>query len=243
MPGLVDAHVHLNDPGRQSWETFATGTRAALKGGVLTLVDMPLNSIPSTTTVSNLETKLASARGNTFVNVGFYGGVVPGNAEHLGALVDRGVRGFKCFMIDSGVEEFPCVNEAEIRLAMQTLLPYSRQTFLMFHAELPQTQTDDNECTIAGAQDEDPAAYQTFLHSRPRSMENAAISMVIRLCREYRDLPCHIVHLSSAEALPMIQQAKQEGLPLTVETCFHYLTLSAEQVPRGTYITRMHKLI
>lgn len=226
MPGLVDAHVHLNDPGRQSWETFATGTRAALKGGVTTVVDMPLNSIPPTTTVENLRAKQAAAKGNTFVNVGFYGGVIPGNAEHLSALVDNGVRGFKCFMIDSGVEEFPCVSESEIRTAMRALLPHHQRTFLMFHAELPQQQHSD-DCG------DDPSRYDTFLHSRPQSMENEAIAMVIRLCREFRSLPCHIVHLSSAEAIPAIQQAKQEGLPLSVETCFHYLTLSAEEVPRG----------
>lgn len=214
----------MNDPGRQTWETFSTGTLAALKGGITTLVDMPLNSIPPTTTIDNLHTKIQSAKGNLFVDTGFYGGVIPGNSEHLSALIEGGVRGFKCFMIESGVEEFPMCEESDIRLAMEKLRPFSSKTFLMFHAELAPC------CDSSG---QDKRLYETFLQTRPRSMENSAIDLVIKLCEEFQSVPCHIVHLSSADAIDSIKRAKSKGLPLTVETCFHYLALDAEQVPKG----------
>ncbi|KZT64777.1 allantoinase [Daedalea quercina L-15889] len=223
LPGLVDAHVHLNEPGRTDWEGFWTGTRAAASGGVTTVVDMPLNSIPPTTTVANLEEKRAAAKGQCWTDVAFWGGVVPGNQAHLRPLIDAGVKGFKCFLIESGVDEFPCVNESDLRLAMDQLKDTS--TVLCFHAELdkhghPPPTTD-------------PTAYSTFLASRPEQLEVDAIALITSLHAQYPALRLHIVHLSAATALPLVRAAKAAGLPLTVETCFHYLCLDAGAIPAG----------
>ncbi|KAF9241598.1 hypothetical protein BU15DRAFT_87179 [Melanogaster broomeanus] len=215
LPGLVDAHVHLNEPGRTDWEGFWTGTRAAVSGGITTVVDMPLNSIPPTTTLENLETKRKSAEG-----------VIPGNQGDLKPLVASGVRGFKCFLIESGVEEFPCVSEQDLRGHMKEL--EHEPTVLLFHAEL-----EDPSNPIDPDQSSNPTVYQTFLSSRPEDLEMNAISLITRLQEQYPSLRCHIVHLSASSALGVIRAAKRKGLKLTVETCFHYLCLSADNIPNG----------
>ncbi|OSD02548.1 allantoinase [Trametes coccinea BRFM310] len=225
LPGIVDAHVHLNEPGRTDWEGFWTGTRAAASGGVTAVVDMPLNSIPPTTTVANLDDKRRAARGQCWSDVAFWGGVIPGNQSHLKPLVGAGVKGFKCFLIESGVDEFPCVNESDLRAAMTELQDTS--TVLCFHAEL-QRSTD-----ASTTEPSDPTLYSTFLASRPQQLEVDAIELITRLHKEFPSLRLHIVHLSAADALPLIRAAKASGLPLTVETCFHYLTLSAQHIPHG----------
>ena len=226
MPGLVDAHVHLNEPGRTAWEGFATATRAAAKGGVTTLVDMPLNSIPATTTVESLHTKRAAAEGQCAVDVGFWGGAVPGNERELGALLDAGALGFKCFLVESGVDEFPCVGERDLRAAMAALADTGAP--LLVHAELPGPLAAA-ALEVAGR---DPRAYATYLASRPRAAEDEAIALLVSAMRELR-ARVHVVHLSSASALDTILSAKAEGLPLTVETTPHYLHFAAEDVPDG----------
>ncbi|KAJ2918591.1 hypothetical protein MD484_g1876, partial [Candolleomyces efflorescens] len=223
IPGLVDAHVHLNEPGRTAWEGFWTGTRAAAAGGITTVVDMPLNSLPPTTTVANLEEKRQAAVGQCHTDVGFWGGVIPGNQDHLKPLVEAGVKGFKCFLMESGVDEFPCVTEADLHPAMEKL--HDASSILLFHAEL--------DSAVNAQHDLDPRHYSTFLQSRPQRFEQDAISLVYKLQKTYQGLRTHIVHLSASSALPTIREAKSEGLPLTVETCFHYLCLNAENIPDG----------
>lgn len=226
MPGNVDAHVHVNEPGRTEWEGYQTATRAAAAGGVTTIVDMPLNSIPPTTTLAGFEEKLAAAEGKCSVDVAFWGGVVPGNTPELAPLISRGVRGFKCFLIHSGVDEFPRVTEENLREAMPEIARLG--SVLLVHAEVP-GPIDMAAASLAGL---DPRDYDTFLRSRPRESENEAIALMIRLCRE-TGCRVHIVHHSSSDALPMLRAARAEGLPLTVETCPHYLTFAAEDVPDG----------
>ena len=232
MAGIVDCHVHINEPGRTEWEGFATATCAAAAGGVTTLFDMPLNALPPTTAADNFRVKLDAAEDHKlFVNVGFYGGVIPGNQEELAALVQMGVSGFKCFMIESGVDEFPYCRPADIEQALEVLSKIPK-TFLMFHAEMDSNKATENIISCCGPKRTDPVDYQTFLDSRPCELENSAIDVVIDLCRRYQSR-CHIVHLSSAEALPAIRKAKAESLPLTVETCFHYLHFDADHIPKG----------
>lgn len=226
MPGNVDAHVHVNEPGRTEWEGYETATRAAAAGGVTTIVDMPLNSIPPTTTLAGFEEKLIAARGKCTVDVAFWGGVVPGNTGELAPLIERGVRGFKCFLIHSGVDEFPHVTEPDLRIAMPEIARL--RSVLLVHAEVP-GPIDAAAASLAGL---DPRAYETFLRSRPRESENEAIALMIRMCRE-TNCRIHIVHHSSSDALPMLRAAKAEGLPLTVETCPHYLTFAAEEIADG----------
>lgn len=226
LPGIVDTHVHLNEPGRTEWEGFATATRAAAIGGVTTLVDMPLNSIPPTTTRAALAAKREAARGQCAVDVGFWGGVVPGNAGELAGLVADGVRGFKCFLVDSGVEEFGWVGEPELRPAMTILAGLGVP--LLVHAEVA-GPIDAAAKRLAGA---DPCKYATYLASRPEGAEEQAIALVTGLCRETR-ARTHIVHHSAASALPLLEAAKAQGLPLTAETCPHYLHFTAEAIPDG----------
>ncbi|KAL4073898.1 hypothetical protein V8B97DRAFT_1865721 [Scleroderma yunnanense] len=226
LPGAVDAHVHLNEPGRTDWEGFWTGTRAAISGGITTVVDMPLNSIPPTTTLENFNAKRASADGQCWADVAFWGGAIPGNQKDLKLLVAAGVKGFKCFLIESGVEEFPCVTENDLHSHMKELQDES--TVLLFHAEL-----EESPHPIAAQPPSDCTSYETFLSSRPESLEVNAISLITRLQEKYPSLRCHIVHLSSSSALPLIRAAKARGLKLTVETCFHYLCLSADTIPNG----------
>jgi allantoinase len=220
-PGIVDTHVHINEPGRTEWEGFDTGTRAAAAGGVTTIVDMPLNSIPATTTVAALVAKRAAARGHVHVDVGFWGGVVPGNAHELDALVDAGVRGFKCFLTPSGVDEFQHVGEADLRVAMPILA--RRGVPLLVHAENPALIADCGFVT---------AAYAPYLASRPPVAEATAVEMMVRLAREF-GTHVHVVHVACAEAVDVIAGAKADGVAITAETCPHYLTFAAEDIPDG----------
>jgi len=226
MPGLVDTHVHVNEPGRADWEGFETATRAAAAGGVTTIVDMPLNAIPATTTLPAFQTKLAATANKLYVDVGFWGGVVPGNTGELRALWEAGVVGFKCFLIHSGVDEFPSVTEADLRQAMPELARLGAT--LIVHAEVPGPVAACCQ-SIAGA---NSSSYQTFLNSRPRAAEDQAVELMIQLTRE-TGCRIHIVHHSSADALPALRQGKSAGLPLTVETCPHYLHFCAEEIPEG----------
>ena len=226
LPGVVDTHVHLNEPGRTEWEGFATATRAAAIGGVTTLVDMPLNSIPPTTTREAFAAKRSAARGQCAVDVGFWGGVVPGNQGELAGLVADGVRGFKCFLVDSGVAEFGWVTEADLEPAMALLA--SLGSTLLVHAEVA-GPIDAVAASLAHA---DPRRYATYLASRPPAAEEQAIALATRLCRATR-ARTHIVHHSAASALPQLRAARAEGLPLTAETCPHYLHFVAERIPDG----------
>jgi allantoinase len=220
LPGLVDTHVHINEPGRTEWEGFATATRAAAAGGITCVVDMPLNCVPATTNVAALEEKRRSARCQAYVDYAFWGGVVPGNERELRPLAAAGVRGFKCFLVDPGIDEFSMVTEADLRLAMPILAGIGLP--LLVHAEDPAVVTGDYH------------DYASYLRSRPDEAEVAAICLLIALCREYRTR-VHIVHLSTAEAIPMLEEARAEGLPMSVETCPHYLYFSAESIaPRAT---------
>lgn len=297
LPGLVDSHVHLNEPGRTEWEGFATGTQAACSGGVTTVVDMPLNAIPPTTTIENFNIKLDAARDQLWCDVAFWGGMIPGNLEHLVPLVRAGVRGFKGFLIDSGVDEFPAIDRAYIKKALSALRDC--KTLLAFHAEL---QVDENLHTIADSDElrkirsmdgkkgvtkkqgdslalshvlspaepragipshlvhnddviespletaavfdkelskVDPCLYSSFLLSRPDRFETDGISMVLKCLKDMLQKtggnvpPVHIVHLASMDAVPIIRQARKEGLPITAETCFHYLSLAAENIPKS----------
>jgi allantoinase len=226
MPGLVDTHVHINEPGRTEWEGFETATRAAAAGGVTTLVDMPLNSIPATTSVIGLAAKLAAARGRVHVDVGFWGGVVPGNEEQLEPLWDAGALGFKCFLCPSGVDEFGHVTEADLRAALPVLARLGAP--LLAHAELPEPLA---RAALAVAE-LDPRSYAVYLASRPREAEQQAIELLVRLARE-TVAHVHVVHLADADALPLLRAARAEGLRMTVETCPHYLHFAAEEIADG----------
>ena len=241
MPGLVDTHVHINEPGRTQWEGFANATRAAAAGGVTTLVDMPLNSIPPTTTVAGLREKLAAAHGQCSVDVGFWGGVVPGNTGELAALAAAGVMGFKCFLIHSGVDEFPNVTEEDLRAALPELRRLG--ALLIVHAEVPGpiSRTGIPACPVdpgsaslneGTGRNACPTRYATFLASRPRAAEDEAVALMIKLSREF-DVRVHIVHHSSADSLALLRDAKITGLKITAETCPHYLTFAAEEIPDG----------
>jgi allantoinase len=215
LPGLVDTHVHVNDPGRSDWEGFDTATRAAAAGGVTTIIDMPLNSLPPTTTVAALEAKQESARDKAHVDVGFWGGIVPTNLDDLADLHDAGVFGFKCFLIHSGVDEFPHVTEDRLRAALAELR--SRDALTIVHAE------DPHEVTEPGP------GYVSFLDSRPHRAESHAVATVVRLAEETK-ARLHVLHLSSGEAVSQVRAAKDRGLRLTAETCPHYLTFVAEEI-------------
>ncbi|HYI07737.1 MAG TPA: allantoinase AllB [Thermoanaerobaculia bacterium] len=219
MPGLVDSHVHVNEPGRTEWEGFETATRAAAAGGITTIVDMPLNSIPATTTLSALEMKQKVARG--VVNVELWGGVVPGNTRELRPMLEAGARGFKCFLVHSGVDDFPNVDERGLREAAKELAPTGAP--LLVHAELAEHLHEPSG---------DPAEYATYLRSRPNAAEDAAIELLLRVCRD-TGAWIHVVHLSSSSALRILRQAREEGLPLQAETTPHYLHFEAEAVPHG----------
>jgi len=221
LPGLVDSHVHINEPGRTDWEGFYTATRAAAAGGCTMLVDMPLNSIPATTNVAALEAKRKAAQGQCRVDWAAWGGVVPGNQEKIAPLAQAGVLGYKCFLVPSGVAEFTMVRESDLRAA----LPHVARTGLplLVHAELPEF--------LCGSEtrEDDWSSYSTYLRSRPDRAEVAAIEFMLSLCREY-GFRLHIVHLATGLALDMLQAARAEGLPVTVETCPHYLHLEAETI-------------
>jgi allantoinase len=225
LPGLVDTHVHINEPGRTDWEGFETATRAAAAGGITTLIDMPLNSSPVTTTVDALLQKQEAAKGKIWVDVGFHGGVVPGNAEHIEPLIAAGVCAFKAFLCPSGLDEFPASSEADLRAVMPKLAKAGLPLFV--HAELMLPLRTPVEEAFAN----DPDHYAAYLATRPPEWEVAAVRLLIDLCRE-NHCPVHVVHLSAAvEAEPFIKKARADGVPLTVETCPHYLYFSAEDVP------------
>jgi allantoinase len=219
LPGLVDTHVHVNEPGRTEWEGFASATRAAAAGGVTTLIDMPLNSLPPTTDAEALAVKRKAADGQCAVDVGFWGGAVPGNLAELAPLHRAGVFGFKCFLLPSGVDEFPPLNPGELAAALRHTA--ADNALMIVHAEDPGLVTDAHG-----------RRYADFLASRPRAAEDTAIAGLLELARQ-TGARVHVLHLSSADALPMIAEAKAAGLPITAETCPHYLALSAEEVPDG----------
>jgi allantoinase len=227
MPGLVDTHVHINEPGRTEWEGFSSATHAAAAGGVTTLVEMPLNSIPATTTATGYREKIAAATGKLWVDVGFWGGVVPGNAGEIRTLWDAGVFGFKCFLVPSGVEEFSHVGEADLRAALPELAALGAP--LLAHAEVSgPIEAALKNISLA----QPPNKYATWLSSRPREAENEAISLLLRLAAEF-NARIHIVHLSSSDALPQLRRAKSEGVRVSVESCPHYLTFTAEEIADG----------
>ena len=222
LPGLVDTHVHVNEPGRTDWEGFASATRAAAAGGVTTVVDMPLNSIPPTTTLAGLVEKQRVARDQVHIDVGFWGGAVPGNVDDLAQLHEAGVFGFKCFLLDSGVPEFPALDAAGLDAAMTELARLD--ALLIVHAE------DGAEIEVAP--DASGTAYAGFLGSRPRKAEEVAIARVVETAAR-TGARAHIVHLSSADALTTIRRARADGVRLTVETCPHYLSFVAEEILDG----------
>ncbi len=225
LPGLIDSHVHINEPGRADWEGFGTATQAAAAGGCTMLVDMPLNCLPATTTIAGLEAKRHAANGQCWVDWAAWGGLVSGNHHDLEALAAAGVAGFKCFLIHPGIDSFTMVTERELRAALpsvaRTGLP------LLVHCELP-GPVEEATARLAGA---DWRRHATFLESRPDEAELAAIRLIVGLCRE--GLRAHIVHLSTSRALPDLRAAQSEGLALSVETCPHYLRLEAERIPDG----------
>jgi allantoinase len=222
MPGLVDSHVHVNEPGRTEWEGFETATRAAAAGGVTTIIDMPLNSIPPTTTVEALQIKRKCAEGAVFVDTGFWGGAVPDNLDQLRPLHDAGVFGFKCFLLHSGVDEFPHLDSAQLESALQQTHDFG--ALMIVHAE--------NSQAIDRAPSAEGERYRRFLASRPRGAENMAIAEVIEAAR-YTRARVHILHLSSSDAIPMLVSAKRDGVLITVETCPHYLSFASEAIPDG----------
>lgn len=225
MPGVIDVHVHINEPGRTEWEGFDTATQAAAAGGITTVVDMPLNASPVTTTVKAFDEKLAASKSKLNVNCGFYGGLVPGNTNELEGLTKAGVLGIKCFLTHSGIDEFPNVTEKDLDEAMPILAKHHIP--LLVHCELDGDAINEL--------DKYPTSYVAFLASRPKQWENNAISLMIRLCRKH-NCRVHIVHVSSAEALEQIATAKKEGLPLTAETCAQYIYFNAEQIPDASCI-------
>ena len=226
MPGLVDTHVHINEPGRTEWEGFNTGTQSAAAGGITCVVDMPLNCTPVTTSVDALKQKLDSLAGKLWIDCGFWGGVIPDSLDDLDELLKAGVLGVKSFTIHSGIDDFPKVEQQHLSQAIDILAKYNVP--YLIHAEL---DSDENEPAEIGHN------YQSFLKSRPKSWENDAIDMMIDLAEKAKSKgvlgKIHIVHLSSAEAIPAIKSAQQRGLQLSAESCPHYLTLFAEDIPDG----------
>lgn len=231
LPGLVDSHVHMNDPGREDWEGFETGTRSAAAGGYTLLVDMPLNCLPATTDVAALEAKRQAAKGRSWVDWRAWGGVVEGNEQCLEPLAAAGVAGFKCFLIHPGIDGFTMVTEEQLRKALPHLVNTGLP--LLVHAELP-GPIDSATTELANA---DWSVYETYLASRPEEAELAAIRMMLALCREFR-FRLHIVHLSASGALSEIRRARADGLPVSVETCPHYLHLNAGTISKGATLCK-----
>jgi allantoinase len=218
MPGIIDPHVHINEPGHTDWEGFDTATKAAIAGGITTIVDMPLNSLPVTTTAKAFDEKINSTQGQLHTNCSFWGGLIPGNEKEIEPLIEKGVLGFKAFLTHSGIDEFPNVTEDDLNKAIPIIAKYNLP--LLVHCELSNERhriTTDNK------------SYSNYLASRPKNWEDKAIALMIRLCEKHK-CRVHIVHLSSAGSIEQIAKAKQKGLPLTVETAQHYLYFTAEEI-------------
>jgi allantoinase len=231
LPGLVDSHAHINEPGRTDWEGFSTGTRGAAAGGYTLIVDMPLNCLPATTTVEALKAKRACAKGSSLVDWALWGGVVGDNQQHIEPLAAAGVPGFKCFLVDPGIDGFTMVSEQQLREALPQIAKIGLP--LLVHAELPgPIEAATRELVHA-----DWRRYDIYLRSRPDEAELAAIELLLSLCREFY-FRLHIVHLSTTKALDALRRAKSEGLPVTVETCPHYLYFSAEQIADGATLCK-----
>ena len=222
MPGLIDTHVHINEPGRTDWEGFNAATQAAAAGGITTVIDMPLNCIPVTTTLDAVEVKHKCLEKQMWVDIGFHGGVIPDNEDELDAMIAAGINTFKAFMIDSGVDEFPASDSATLDKAMPILA--KGNATLLVHAEL--------DSCLKEYTPKDNSSYQEFLDSRPDAWEVNAIEEIIRLSKKH-NCKAHIVHLSSAKAIGLIKQAQLDGIRITAETCPHYLTLSSDSIPDG----------
>jgi allantoinase len=231
LPGLVDSHVHINEPGRTDWEGFGTGTRAAAAGGYTLIADMPLNCLPPTTTVKALEEKRRSAQQSSLIDWVLWGGVVADNQRHIEPLAEAGVPGFKCFLVEPGIDGFTMVSESQLRSA----LPHVAKTGLplLVHAEWP----GPIEAAAAQLTTADWRRYETYLRSRPDEAELEAIDLLLTLCREFC-FPLHIVHLATAKALDRLRKAKSEGVPVTVETCPHYLYFSSESIADGATLCK-----
>lgn len=221
MAGIIDPHVHINEPERTEWEGFDTATKAAIAGGITTLIDMPLNASPVTTTAKAFNEKINATKNKLHTNCGFWGGIVPGNENEIEQLIDEGVFGFKAFLTHSGIDEFPNATEQDLRKVMPIIAKYNLP--LLVHCELETIKVDANG---------DNKSYKNYLSSRPKKWEDDAIALMIQLCEEY-NCHVHIVHLSSANAIEQIANAKQKGLPLTVETGQHYLYFNAEEIADG----------
>ncbi len=223
MAGIIDPHVHINEPGRTEWEGFETATKSAMAGGVTCLVDMPLNSTPVTTSVKAFEEKLHATQGKLHANCGFWGGIIPGNELEIEGLIEKGILGFKAFLTHSGIDDFPNSLESDLDTAMPILTKYNLP--LLVHCEL----SDEGHKSL----NNNPRSYQNYLSSRPKKWEDDAIAMMIRLCEKHQTR-VHIVHLSSSTSIKQITEAKQKGLPITVETGQHYLYFNAEDIPDGS---------
>lgn len=221
MPGIVDPHVHINEPGRTDWEGFDTATKAAIAGGITSLVEMPLNASPVTTTVKAFEEKIKSSEGKLHTNCGFWGGIIPGNENDIEPLIEKGVLGFKAFLTHSGLDEFPNATEDDLRKVMPVIAKHGLP--LLVHCE---------KYVTLSLPKGDKRSYANYLSSRPKKWEDDAIGLMIRLCEEF-NCRTHIVHLSSANSIEQIRIAKEKGLPITVETCQHYLYFNAEQIKDG----------
>jgi len=221
MAGIIDPHVHINEPGRTDWEGFDTATKAAIAGGITTLADMPLNSSPVTTTANAFDKKINATKNQLHTNCGFWGGIIPGNENDIEPLIEKGVLGFKAFLVHSGIDEFPNITEADLRKVMPVIAKYSLP--LLVHCEL----TDNHQTPKGHLQ-----SYKNYLLSRPPKWEDDAITLMIHLCEEY-SCRVHVVHLSSSGSIEQIAKAKQKGLPITVETGQHYLYFNAEQIKDG----------
>lgn len=230
MPGVIDAHVHINEPGRTEWEGFETATKAAAAGGTTTLIEMPLNASPVTTTAEALNLKLKAAEGKLHVNCGFYGGVIPSNIDDLDELLRSGVFGIKAFLTHSGIDEFPNVTEADLRKALPILRKHDAT--LLVHCELEGAAPAVPVRAMHASPPPGTRTYTHYLASRPPHWETNAIALMVRLSAEF-DVHIHIVHVSAAEALPLIRDAKKRGLRITAETCPHYLLFCAEEIPDG----------
>lgn len=225
MPGVIDAHVHINEPGRTAWEGFETITQAAAAGGITSIVDMPLNASPVSTSVEAFELKLEASKGKMNVNCGFYAGLIPGNSHELEGLIEAGVLGIKCFLTHSGIDEFPNVTEADLELAMPIIARHNQ--ILLVHCEL--------EDGFKNELNTNQTSYTHYLESRPKKWENDAIALMIRLSKKH-NCRVHIVHVSSAEALELIRKAKEDGIMISAETCAQYLYFNAEEIPDGATI-------